>query len=107
MNTEHGDLTVLLIFLHHTRGLHLLLSMPRGEKLQTVRLPPVLVCEAMTDSRAVGAMSISEEDFRKSNSSKHAVKLPKENGGGRMAFFEFVHQIHCVVSQRAILISLI
>lgn len=44
----------------------------------------------------MGAMSISEEDFQKLNSSKHAVKLPKENGGGRMALFEFVHQIHCV-----------
>lgn len=61
----------------------------------------------MADSCAVGAMSISEEDFQKLNSSKHAVKLPKENGGGRMALFEFVHQIHCVVSQRPISISFI
>lgn len=45
----------------------------------------------------MGAISITEEDFRKLNASKHAVKVPPNLGGGFMALPEFVHQIHCEV----------
>ena len=43
-------------------------------------------------------MSISEHVYEHLNASKHAVKVPKDLGGGRMAIFEMVHQVHCVVS---------
>lgn len=46
----------------------------------------------------VGAMRITEEVFQQLNASKHAVEVPPELGGGRMAFLESIHQIHCVVS---------
>ena len=45
----------------------------------------------------VGAISITEEEYRKLNASRHAVKVPPNLGGGYMALPEFVHQIHCVV----------
>ena len=45
----------------------------------------------------VGAISITEEEYRKLNASRHAVKVPLNLGGGYMALPEFVHQIHCVV----------
>lgn len=41
-------------------------------------------------------MSISEDVFQHLNASKHAVKLPSSLGGGRLAVFETIHQIHCV-----------
>ncbi len=50
-----------------------------------------------TKAMVVGAISISEEEFRKLNASKHAVKVPPKLGGGFMALPEFVHQVHCVV----------
>ena len=43
-------------------------------------------------------MSISEEVYEHLNASKHAVKVPENLGGGRMAIFEMIHQVHCVVS---------
>ena len=43
-------------------------------------------------------MSISEEVYEHLNASKHAVKVPQSLGGGRMAIFEMIHQVHCVVS---------
>ena len=43
-------------------------------------------------------MSISEAAFQKLNASRYAIKVPSEAGTGRMAAFEAVHQIHCVVS---------
>ena len=43
-------------------------------------------------------MGISEQVYEQLNASKHAVKVPKHLGGGRMAIFEMIHQIHCVVS---------
>ena len=43
-------------------------------------------------------MSISEDVFQQLNASKHAVKVPESLGRGRMALFETIHQIHCVVS---------
>ncbi|KAL8893984.1 MAG: hypothetical protein Q9207_008561 [Kuettlingeria erythrocarpa] len=46
----------------------------------------------------IGAISITEDEFRRLNASKHAVKVPLDLGGGYMALPEFVHQIHCVVS---------
>ncbi|KAK6595621.1 hypothetical protein H4I96_09940 [Botrytis cinerea] len=46
----------------------------------------------------VGAMSISEDVFQHLNASKYAVKLPSSLGGGRLALFETIHQIHCVQS---------
>lgn len=45
-----------------------------------------------------GAISISEETFGKINASKNAVKVPAEYGGGRLAFVEAIHQLHCLVS---------
>ena len=45
----------------------------------------------------VGAMSIPEELFQQLNVSKHSVEVPLEVGGGRLALFETIHQIHCVV----------
>ena len=42
-------------------------------------------------------MSITEEEFARLNASKHAVQVPPELGGGRLALLEFVHQIHCIV----------
>ena len=45
----------------------------------------------------VGAISITEEEYRKLNASRHAVKVPLNLRGGYMALPEFVHQIHCVV----------
>lgn len=42
----------------------------------------------------VGAISISEEEFRKLNAFKHAVGVPPKLGGGFMALLEFVHQVH-------------
>lgn len=45
----------------------------------------------------VGAIRISEEEFRKLYASKHAVRVPSKLGGGFMALPEFVHQVHCVV----------
>ncbi|CAD6580528.1 MAG: hypothetical protein ASARMPRED_000240 [Alectoria sarmentosa] len=44
----------------------------------------------------MGAISISEGEFRQLNASEHAVKVPPNLGGGFMALPEFVHQIHCV-----------
>lgn len=46
-------------------------------------------------------MRISEDKFKTLNASKHAVRLPEEAGGGRMALFEAFHLIHCVVSECA------
>lgn len=48
----------------------------------------------MTD----GAMSITEETFQKLNASKNAVKVPEGYGGGRQAFVEVIHELHCLVS---------
>ena len=47
---------------------------------------------------SVGAMSITEGQFERLNASKHAVKVPQSMGGGRLAVFEFIHHLHCVVS---------
>ena len=46
----------------------------------------------------VGAMRIDEEIYKELNASKYAVKVPQALGGGRMALFETIHQIHYVVS---------
>jgi len=43
-------------------------------------------------------MRISEDTFGTLNASKHAVTLPEEAGGGRMALYEGFHLVHCVVS---------
>lgn len=43
-------------------------------------------------------MSVSEQVYEHLNASKDAVKVPENLGGGRMAVFETIHQIHCVVS---------
>ncbi|TGO57341.1 hypothetical protein BOTNAR_0203g00170 [Botryotinia narcissicola] len=43
-----------------------------------------------------GAISISEETFGKLNASKNAVKVPADYGGGRLAFVEAIHQLHCL-----------
>lgn len=43
-------------------------------------------------------MSIPEELFEKLNVSKNSVKAPEESGGGRLAYIEVLHQLHCVVS---------
>ena len=62
-------------------------------------------CQVLYDSGnaskyvIVGAISISEGEFRQLNASEHAVKVPPNLGGGFMALPEFVHQIHCVVRQ--------
>ena len=50
------------------------------------------------DDPQVGVMSISEQVYEHLNASKHAVKVPQNLGGGRMAIFEMIHQVHCVVS---------
>jgi len=42
-------------------------------------------------------MSIPEHVFQQLSASKDAVEVPLELGGGRMALFETIHQIHCVV----------
>lgn len=42
-------------------------------------------------------MRISEQVYEHLNASKYAVELPENLGGGRMAIFEMIHQIHCVV----------
>ena len=44
-------------------------------------------------------MTISEDTFARLNASAHSVKVPENLGGGRLALFEFIHQIHCVVSK--------
>ena len=43
-------------------------------------------------------MSVSEEVYQTVNASKHAVRMPKELGGGRQALLETIHQLHCLVS---------
>lgn len=43
-------------------------------------------------------MSIPEETFEKLNVSKHSVKVPEDRGGGRLAYSEVIHLLHCVVS---------
>lgn len=43
-----------------------------------------------------GAISITEDEFRKLSASPHSVKVPEELGGGRMALLEVTHQIHCL-----------
>jgi hypothetical protein len=43
-------------------------------------------------------MSITEGTFAKLNASKNAVKVPAEYGGGRQAFVEVIHELHCLVS---------
>lgn len=50
------------------------------------------------DVPQVGVMSVSEQVYEHLNASKDAVKVPENLGGGRMAVFETIHQIHCVVS---------
>ena len=44
-------------------------------------------------------MGVDEETYLRLNASKHAVKVPQELGGGRLAFVEALHQLHCVVSE--------
>ncbi|KUJ16888.1 uncharacterized protein LY89DRAFT_645897 [Mollisia scopiformis] len=44
----------------------------------------------------IGAIQISEEEFSHVNASPHAVEVPPELGGGRMAMLEVNHQIHCL-----------
>ncbi|TEY81663.1 hypothetical protein BOTCAL_0032g00050 [Botryotinia calthae] len=61
--------------------------------------PPSPEVDALWDEiTMLGAMSISEDVFQHLNASKYAVKLPSSLGGGRLAFFETIHQIHCVQS---------
>jgi hypothetical protein len=43
-------------------------------------------------------MSIPESVFQTINASRYASKVPDIAGGGRLALFEAIHQIHCVVS---------
>ena len=45
-----------------------------------------------------GAISIPEDTFGKLNASKNAVRVPADFGGGRLAFIEGIHQLHCLVS---------
>ncbi|CAD6444379.1 4caf3544-55f1-43c9-a686-2f3867f19e4f [Sclerotinia trifoliorum] len=59
--------------------------------------PPSPEVDALWDEvTELGTMSISEDVFQHLNASKHAVKLPSSLGGGRLAVFETIHQIHCV-----------
>ncbi|CCD47972.1 hypothetical protein BofuT4_P112820.1 [Botrytis cinerea T4] len=61
--------------------------------------PPSPEVDALWDEiTMLGAMSISEDVFQHLNASKYAVKLPSSLGGGRLALFETIHQIHCVQS---------
>lgn len=42
-------------------------------------------------------MRITESEFQSINASKHSTKLYDQEGG-RIALFEAIHMIHCVVS---------
>lgn len=46
----------------------------------------------------VKIISVSESDVIKSGSTKDAVRVPEEFGGGYMATLEITHQLHCLVS---------
>ena len=43
-------------------------------------------------------MTIPESIFQSLNASKYATEAPPKASGDRLALFEAVHQIHCVVS---------
>ncbi|KAF7960168.1 hypothetical protein EAE96_001766 [Botrytis aclada] len=60
--------------------------------------PSPAVDATWADLTDYGAISISEETFGKLNASKNAVKVPAEYGGGRLAFVEAIHQLHCFES---------
>ncbi|KAF5875878.1 uncharacterized protein Bfra_002274 [Botrytis fragariae] len=61
--------------------------------------PPLpAVDAAWAELTDYGAISISEETFGKLNASKNPVKVPAEYGGGRLAFAEAIHQLHCLES---------
>ena len=57
-----------------------------------------LLEDQFIDVPNVGVMSIPEQVYEHLNASKYAVKVPNNLGGGRMAIFEMIHQLHCVVS---------
>lgn len=42
--------------------------------------------------------SINHETLRRLQAPESAVKLPESSGGGYMAVFEYVHYLHCLVS---------
>ncbi|KAF7880372.1 uncharacterized protein EAF02_007218 [Botrytis sinoallii] len=60
--------------------------------------PSPAVDAAWAELTDYGAISISEETFGKLNASKNAVRVPAEYGGGRLAFVEAIHQLHCLES---------
>lgn len=60
--------------------------------------PSPAVDAAWAELTDYGAISISEATFEKLNASKNAVRVPAEYGGGRMAFVEAIHQLHCLES---------
>ncbi|TEY43142.1 hypothetical protein BOTCAL_0378g00080 [Botryotinia calthae] len=60
--------------------------------------PSPAVDAAWADLTDYGAINISEETFGKLNASKNAVRVPAEYGGGRLAFVEVIHQLHCLES---------
>ncbi|KAK6597284.1 hypothetical protein H4I95_09555 [Botrytis cinerea] len=58
--------------------------------------PPSPEVDALWDEiKMLGAMNISEDVFQHLNASKYAVKLPSSLGGGRLALFETIRQLHC------------
>ncbi|TAQ87319.1 hypothetical protein B7494_g4369 [Chlorociboria aeruginascens] len=58
--------------------------------------PSPAVDKAWSELTDYGAISISEETYEKLNASKNAVKVPSDYGGGRQAFLEVLHQLHCL-----------
>ena len=93
-----SDSKDLLVFRHGSKDLRAQRSTTHGGVSQAVRiLAPILISLTLLTTSQVGAMSVTEEVFKKLNASKHAVKVPESLGGGRLALFEFIHQIHCVV----------
>lgn len=51
-----------------------------------------------SNSHLVRIMAIPESAFQTLNVSKHSVKVPSELGiEGRLAIFDTIHLLHCVV----------
>ncbi|MCJ1332194.1 hypothetical protein MMC10_008886 [Thelotrema lepadinum] len=65
-----------------------------GAKSKMVRT--LIVKRMISDTAAVPAIMIDEDIYKTLNASKHAVKIPKSMGEGRLATFEATHQLHCV-----------
>ncbi|KAK0391437.1 hypothetical protein NLU13_0938 [Sarocladium strictum] len=61
------------------------------------RGPPSLsVDNAWDHMTKVKIISVSESDILKSGSTKDAIQIPEEFGGGYMATLEVTHQLHCL-----------